>query len=254
MRTKCCAGFILWVILLTSTVWAQEPQKLLSLEESIKIAMERSLALHSAAVGIVGSEYRRKEAITNFLPWWTGQYSYTRYNTPVTVGTTQIGTSGLILNTSRDVYNFNTTLSQPLFTGGLNLANYRSAKLGVDLSKTSLETVKRDLVLQVRVGDFTIHRAGKFLAVAEQQGKQFEAQLEVSKAFFDVGIVAKNDVLLAEVNLANARQSLARAGNDLAVAKSSFNILLRREINAPLEVADILQYNPFPWVFKASLE
>src|SRR4030042_998833 len=91
MRTKCFAGFILWVILLTSTVWAQEPQKLLSLEESIKIATERSLALHSAAVGIVGSEYRRKEAITNFLPWWTGQYGYTRYSAPQTVGATWIG-------------------------------------------------------------------------------------------------------------------------------------------------------------------
>jgi len=254
MRTKCFAGFILWVILLTSTVWAQEPQKLLSLEESIKIAMERSLALHSATVGIVGSEYRQKEAITNFLPWWTGQYSGTRYNTPVTVGTTQIGTSGLLLNTSRDVYNFNTTLNQPLFTGGLNLANYRSAKLGVDLSKTSLETAKRDLVLQVRVGYFIILRAEKFLGVAEQQVKQFEAQLEVTKAFFDVGIIAKNDVLLAEVNLANARQSLVKATNDVAAAKASFNILLRREVNTPFEVVDILAYKTFPLSFEQSLE
>jgi outer membrane protein len=253
MRTKCFAGFILWVILLTSTVWAQEPQKLLSLEESIKIAMERSLALHSATVGIVGSEYRQKEAITNFLPWWTGQYGYARYNTPVTVGTTQIGTSGLLLNTSRDVYNFNTTVSQPLFTGGLNLANYRSAKLGVDLSKTGLETLKRDLVLQVRVGYFTILRAEKFLGVAEQQVKQFEAQLEVTKAFFDVGIVAKNDVLLAEVNLANARQSLIRAANDVAATKASFNILLRREVNTPFEVLDILAYETFPLSYEQSI-
>src|SRR4030043_187956 len=132
MRTKCCAGFILWVILLTSTVWAQEPQKLLSLEESIKIAMERSLALHSAAVGIVGSEYRRKEAITNFLPWWTGEYVYTRYNTPNPIGTTRSAILGG--EADRNIFNFDTTVNQPIFTGGLNLATYRSAKLGVDLS------------------------------------------------------------------------------------------------------------------------
>ena len=63
---------------------------------------------------------------------------------------------GLIAPTSRDIYNFNTTLYQPLFTGGQNLANYRSSKLGVDLSKESLETAKVDLVLQVRVGYFII--------------------------------------------------------------------------------------------------
>jgi outer membrane protein len=253
MRTKCYAGFILWVILLTSTVWAQEPQKLLNLEESIKIAMERSLALHSATVGIAGSEYRRKEAITNFLPWWTGQYLYTRLNEePRSVHFTPPLTFTEVKG-SRDNYAFDTTLKQPLFTGGLNLANYRSAKLGVDLSKTSLETAKRDLVLQVRAGYFTILRAEKFLGVAEQQVKQFEAQLEVSKAFFDVGIVAKNDVLLAEVNLANARQSLIRATNDVAATKASFNILLRREVNTPFEVVDILAYEAFPLPYEQSL-
>jgi outer membrane protein TolC len=238
----------------TSVGWAQEAQKPLTLEESIKIAMERSLTLHSAVEGIAGSEYRRKEAITNFLPLWTGQYAATQYSTPVTVGVVQAAIPGAGAGTSRDVYNFYTTLNQPLFTGGLNLANYRSAKLGVDLSKTNVETVKRDLVLQVRVGYFIILRAEKFLDVAQQQVKQFEAQLEVTKAFFDVGIIAKNDVLQAEVRLANARQTLVKAGNDLAVAKSSFNILLRREINTPLEVVDILAYKPFPMGFEASLE
>jgi outer membrane protein len=220
--------------------------------------MERSLALHSAVMGIDGSEFRRKEAITNFLPLWTGQYGYNRYNTPSTVGTVTVPVSGggttTTILTSRDIYNFSTSVNQPLFTGGFNLANYRSAKLGVDLSKENVETVKRDLVLQVRVGYFNILRAEKFLDVAKQTVKQFEAQLEVTKAFFEVGIVPKNDVLQAEVRLANARQALVRAENDLAAAKSSFNILLRREIGAPLGVVDILAYKPFPMGFEASLE
>jgi outer membrane protein TolC len=124
----------------------------------------------------------------------------------------------------------------------------------VDLSKENVETVKRDLVLQVRVGYFSILKAEKFLDVSKQVVKQFEAQLEVAKAFFEVGIAPKNDVLQAEVRLANARQALVRAENDLATAKSSFNILLRREVNTPIEVVDILAYKPFPMGFEASLE
>jgi outer membrane protein len=240
----------------TSVAWAQESQKPLTLEEGIKIAMERSLTLHSATMGVVGSEFRRKEAFTNFLPLWTGQYAWTRYNAPVSVGVIPASISGLGTSTAqdRDIFSFNTTLNQPVFTGGLNLANYRSAKIGVDLSKGSLETAKLDLVLQVRVGYFTILRAEKFLAVAEQQVKQFEAQLDVTKAFFDVGIVPKNDVLQAEVRLANARQGLVKAANDVATAKASFNILLRTEINTPLEVVDILAYKSFPMGFEASLD
>jgi outer membrane protein len=253
MKMRWIVGLAVWVIISTSVAWAQGSQAPLTLEESVKIGLERNLTLHSAVEGVVGSEFRRKEAITNFLPWWTGEYSFTRNSTPVTIGVVQAGipVPGL---TDRNVYNFGTTVSQPIFTGGLNLANYRSAKLGVDLSKESVETVKRDIVLQVRVGYFSILRAEKFLSVAEQQVKQFEAQLEVTKAFFDVGIVPKNDVLQAEVRLANARQLLVKAANDLATAKASFNILLRREIGTPLEVVDILEYKAFPKEFEASLD
>ena len=251
MKMRWLVGFMVWAIVSTGAVWAQGSQAPLTLEESIKIGLERNLALHSAVEGVVGSEFRRKEAITNFLPLWTGQYGYTRYSYEAFVGNFGGSTTGV---SSPSVYNFNTTVSQPLFTGGLNLANYRAAKIGVDLSKENVETVKRDIVLQVRVGYFNILRAEKFLTVTQQQVKQFEAQLEVTKAFFDVGIVPKNDVLQAEVRLANARQAQVRAENDLATAKASFNILLRREINTLLEVVDILEYKFFAMGFEASLE
>jgi len=254
MRMKYVIGLILWTVVFTGVAWAQETQTPLTLEESIKIAVERSLTVHSAVVGIEGSEFRRKEAITNFLPLWTGQYSYTKWSFPAFIGNLGGNLAGITQTANSNVYNFNTTVNQPLFTGGFNLATYRSAKLGVDLSKESLEAAKQDLVLNVRVGYFTILRAEKFLAVAEQQVKNFEAQLEVTQAFFDVGIVPKNDVLLAEVNLANARQSLVKAANDLATAKASFNILLRREVNTPFEVVDILLHKAFPLSFEQSLE
>ena len=86
MRIKCFVGFILLAMVSIGVVWAQDSQKPLTLEESVKIALERSLTIHSAVEGVSGSEYRRKEAITNFLPLWTGQYSYTRYNSLTVVG------------------------------------------------------------------------------------------------------------------------------------------------------------------------
>ncbi len=247
--------FVICAIFSTGMAWGQQAPKILTLEESIKIAMERSLNLHSAMMGVLGSEYRRKEAITNFLPLWTGQYNWTFNSAPVTVGVVQATTPGITnLPTSKDVYNFGTTVFQPVFTGGFNLANYRFAKMGVEVSKETVETTKRDIVLQVRVGYFNILRAEKFYDVAQQAVTQFEAQLEVTKAFFDVGIVPKNDVLQAEVRLANAKQAAVKAANDLATAKASFNILLRGDVNTPFEVVDILAYKAFPLSFEQSLE
>jgi outer membrane protein TolC len=251
-------GFVVLSILYGSWALAQETQEPLTLEDSIKIAIERNLTIHSAVEAVVGSEYRYKETITNFLPSWTGQYTMGRYNAPAIVGPIPIvlpvTIPGLSLFTSRDVYGLSTSVNQPVFTGGLNLANYRSAKLGVNLSKASVETARRDLILQVRVGYFTILKAEKYLDVAEQQVKQFEAQLEVTKAFFDAEKVSMNDVLQAEVSLANARQSMAKTANDVATAKASFNTLLRREITTPFQVVDILAYKAFPLSYEQSLE
>jgi len=255
MKMRWVVGLIVWAVVSTGVVRAQESQAPLTLEESIKIATQKSLTLNIATQGVAGSEFRRKEAITSFLPTWAGNYSWNRSNQPILLGVSQgVLVTGGGSTPSKDIFNFNTSLNQPVFTGGLNSANYRFAKLGVDLSKAGVETAKLDLVLQVTVGYFTILRAEKFLAVAEQQVKNFEAQLEVTKAFFDVGIVPKNDVLQAEVQLANAKQNQVKAGNDLAAAKASFNTLLVREVNTPFEVVDILAYKAFPLSFEQSLE
>lgn len=255
MRLISSIGLIVGMLLYTGLSIAQESQKPLTLEESVRIALERNLKLHSSMEGIIGAEFRRKAALTDFFAKWTGQYGYTFYNSPTVVGFSALTLpSGKVANTDREVFNLNTTVSQPLFAGGSILANYRNEKLGVDLSKMDVETVKRDIVLQVREGYFNILKAEKFLEVALQTVKQFTAQLEVTKAFFDVGIVAKNDVLQAEVRLANAKQGLVRAENDLILAKSAFNSLLRNEIDVPLQVIDILSYSPFPLRFEESLK
>jgi len=266
MKIRGIIGFVLFTLLLAGSSWSQGSVTPLTLEESIRIAMERSLSLHSAKEGVMGSEFNRKAARADFLPKWTGQYGYTRFSDPITIGSTTTAaaqtsaastaatTPVVIPSTTRDVYNFATALNQVLYSGGAISANYRLQKLGLDISRTNVESVKQDIVLQVKEGYFNILRTEKFLDVAKQAVKQFEGQLQVSQAFFEVGLIPKNDVLQAEVRLANAVQAQAKAENDVALAKSSFNSLLRMEVNTPLEVVDILDYKPFPLTFEQSLD
>jgi outer membrane protein len=239
MRLTWVVGVVLISLISASALHAQGSPQPLTLEESIKIALDRSLNLRSDFEGIAGSEFRRKATYTDFLPRWTGSYNGARTNTPNLVG----GPGRT--EESRTAFNFSTSITQPVYAGGALTANYRIDKIGVDISRTNAEITKRDVVLQVREGYFNILNSLKFQEVGEQAVKQFEAQLEVTKAFFEVGIVPKNDVLQAEVRLANTRQALALAENRVATSKSSFNTLLRQGINDPLEVVDILEYRPF---------
>jgi outer membrane protein len=118
------------------------------------------------------------------------------------------------------------------------------ASLGVDTAKIQKETAVQDLVLDVKAAYFGILKAAKLETVARQAVEQLKAQLEVSQAFYDEGIIAKNDLLQTEVQMAQARQDLITATNGVELAKSLFNKLLRRNLDQEVKIKDILDYSP----------
>jgi outer membrane protein len=248
-------GLILMgVMLAVFPVQAQEAKNSFTLEEAVQLALDRNLRVLISKEGIDAAEYRRRAALADFFPRWTGQYSATEYNTPIGIGpippalTRRIPTiahprkfaltpGSSDSNLSRDAFSLGTTVSQSVYAGGAIWANYRFEQLDVEGQKAFLDVARLDIVLQTRLGFILVLRAQKVLEVAQQQVKQFESQLGVSNAFFEVGIVAKNDVLQAEVRLAQAQQDLVKAETSLGLAKAQFNNLLRREVEAPLELA-----------------
>jgi outer membrane protein TolC len=56
------------------------------------------------------------------------------------------------------------------------------------------------------------------------------------------------------VELANANQDLVVAQNGVQLAKSRFNTLLRRPVDAPLTVEDVLGYQPFSRAYEDCVE
>ncbi len=212
----------------------------LSLKESIGIALEKSPTVQSAQSAIQGAEYQRRAAFSDFLPWVTMQYSYTRLDQPAFISSGGVKT---IIGTTNN-YAWQTIVSQPVFTGGALTNSYLLAKIGVDSAKVTLEQTKLDLVLQVKVTYFAVLTAEKGVEIAKQAVAQFESHYTVAKAFFEVGITAKNDVLQVEVQLAQARQNLISAEHNLEVARAVFNTLLRRDINEPVSLGETLEYTP----------
>ncbi len=73
---------------------------------------------------------------------------------------------------------------------------------------------------------------------------QLSAHENVAKTFYEVGMTPLNDLLKSQVELANSRQELTIAKNNLEYAKSDFNTLLRRHINSSVDLVDILNHMP----------
>jgi outer membrane protein TolC len=83
--------------------------------------------------------------------------------------------------------------------------------------------------------------------VARDTVRQIAAQKDVAENMHQVGMSPLNDLLQSQVQLANARQRLITAQNNMEIAKSQFNTLLRRPVNAPVAIAEILDYTPFEY-------
>ena len=235
--------------LLPQTTHAQETPPVLSLKQSMEIALERNLGIRIAVEEIEVSREQSKEAITEFLPQISADYEYRRPSeTSTTVDNLTIDAA------DKNQYEFTGTFEQPLFTGFATLTNYQLAKLGLDVAKIQLAQTRLDLILQVKERYFSILRGEKIREVAEQSVRQLREGVRVSEGFYQEGMSPKIDVLDAETRLARAEEQLIRAMNDLEVAKSRFKTILRVPMNIQVQVEDILSTKPYERSYQSSHE
>lgn len=238
------------VVLIAFLAWgagqgnAEEEGETLSLEQSIGIALERSAFLHSAQEEVRGAEFKKNRALSEFLFKLKSGYSFATVNEPLSAKQAQAPGEPEILFGPQDTFKFSFSVDQPLFAGGALVTNYQLAKLGIDVANIQQIQAVLDLIQRVKEAYYSILKAEKFLGVANQTVEQVTEHVKVAKAFYDVGLTPKNDLLEAEVELAQARQDLIRAENGLSIAESKFNTELRRDINAQVNIEDILTYVP----------
>ncbi len=231
----------------------------LTLEESIDIALKNSIVLNIAKEGSKGAAAQKKEAITGFLPQFSTSYSYTRLNDdpilklPDGFPIPPFNHAMEMVTGTQNNYNWVLEAKQPLFAGGGILANYQASRIGEDAALMEEKAKYQDVVQEVKIAYFNILRAKRIQEAAQQSVEMLNAHRDVAENYFKVGMIPKNDLLHAEVELANGKQALVRAKNAVELAKSSLNTVLKREIFTPVEIVDILNYQPFKQSFEECL-
>ncbi|MCK4468723.1 MAG: TolC family protein, partial [Desulfobacterales bacterium] len=128
------------------------------------------------------------------------------------------------------------------FTGFSLINKYKIAGFSLDLARFNEKITRQAVVFEANKVYFNLLKAQKLAAIAREAVTQISAHKDVAKNFYEVGMTPLNDLLKAQVELANARQDLIVAQNNLETAKSNFNILLRRKINASVKLKDTIDY------------
>lgn len=137
------------------------------------------------------------------------------------------------------------TASIPIYTGGQlsgtidqAKANYKSYALGETKAYIEMKKTATD-------GYFSLLQAGNMENLYQDSVNQLEEHLKNVQAQYDVGVVAKVDVLRSEVSLANAQQQLIQATNNYDVAEASLNKIIGTSLDTTLKLKDSLQYTPY---------
>lgn len=242
-------------ILMIPTVSAtDDPPAVLSLSDTINMALDANLNLKQSQDEVRAATENRKASITQFFPTLSASYDYVHRNREQTQELTGLGPSPDFIVRPDDEYTFVTSFNQPIFRGFSLINQFRIADLDLDAAEFSEKITRQDVILDAKNAFYSVLKALKLLEVAKQRVSQIAAQKEVAENFYEVGMSPLNDLLESQASLANARQDEIVALNDLAIAKSQFNTLLRRQVSAPVELQDVLDYSPFIYDFQYCLD
>ncbi len=220
----------------------------MDLTQTILAALKANLRLKQSQDDVDAAQANRSARVTDFFPTLNARYGYIRRDQAQVqaLGIPGTGVQNVLIN-PKDEYNFVTSFSQPIFTGFALLNRYKIADLGLDVAELVEKFTRQDVILDAKNAYYSVLKNQKLVDVARDQVKQIASQKEVSENMYQVGMSPLNDLLQDQVRLANAKQRLITAQNNLEITKSQFNTLLIRPVNAPVVIRDILDYSPFEY-------
>jgi outer membrane protein len=143
------------------------------------------------------------------------------------------------------------TLTQPIYSGGKLLNNYKYARLGVDYAEIQLEVDRQDLILDVYETYYQLIKSEKLLIVANQSIVALQSLRNQTMEFFKAGVVPKVDVLATEGQLAQAMIQRTQSETDIERFKAQLNYLLRYPQETPIDVVQDLDYQPSAYTIPA---
>lgn len=250
------------IISLSSGVISQENKEVLklTLEDSIKIAIQNSLDLLSVEQDIIASEARISQAETGKYPYFSAKTYYSRLH-PVqsfnfdeftnggTDGGTDTGgdgTSNEIKLGKADQAQFTFTLSYDLYDGGFTSRLVDQNTLLTESAICDMEIIRQTVIFNVIEAYCNVLRAESLMQVAEKNMETAQEQYKRSLAFYEEGLVPKVDVTNAEAQTANAELAIIGAKINIEAAKALLNDTMNLPLDTQVELIFEISDEPFP--------
>ncbi len=218
------------------------PQQPLTMENAVAFGLERNRVLRAVQKEVQAVREQVKQAQADFFPKLDGSYTLTHLKD---VPYATLGFSGAIIGippqfptATQTTNRWQLELTQPLFTGFALTSRLNISKLDLEIAEHRLEETRLNVIRDVRYGFLQALLGEKLLDVARENVRSLEVQRRNAEANFKQGLVAQNDVLKADVALAQARQRERTAAKQLVLLRSRLNQIFDLEPQTKLEFAE----------------
>ncbi len=218
---------------------AAEAPRSLNLKEALSLAWKANPTLQVSRLEELIADQDVVRARSGFLPKVKSDVNQTIYDLATQIkvqGGPGAGVSFPITN--NNFWTSKVTADQTIFDFWGTPSRYQAAILGQTATRLDTAQTRDNIFLMVCQGYFRVLRGEKLVQVAQQEVVQFGDQLKDAKNLYEFGLVTYNDVLQAEVALADSQQRLITAKNDVINAKSALNKLIGLPIPTPISLAE----------------
>lgn len=208
-----------------------------TLEDAWGSAIENNHQIKAAKADTTASEQQLQSAQGQRLPDLNVNSGYTQYSeTPA--AKTQIGGQTALFNTSQaGSVKAQAIASVPIFTSGRISHSIDAAEASLQAVQSNEITSVLNIKMQVAEAYVAVLRAESALQVAQSHVDSLAAHNKDVDNLFDQGMVARNDVLAANVELVNAQQLVVQLSNQLDIARARYNQLLDRNLADEVKLA-----------------
>lgn len=232
------------ILFFTTGVSFSQNAKKMTLDESIKIGLEKSNVLHSSKMNVNYTESKSNEVNTYRLPSLSFAASYTRLSEvdPFSV-TTPFGRFDISQNFFNN-YNMKVTLQQPLFTGFRLENNSKIAEYNYLAAKQDYTRDEKELIYNIKNSYWDLFKANQIKKVVEENVAQVQSHLTDVQNLFKVGLATKNDMLKVQVQLGEAQLRLIDANNAVKLASINLANVIGISLDTEIQTSDEIEKQP----------
>jgi outer membrane protein TolC len=136
-------------------------------------------------------------------------------------------------------FTYGVTANQLLYDFGKTSSSIDAAKYDLKAREIATQRARNRSALDFILAYYDLLEADKLLQVAAEEVKQYEEHKRDAELRYSAGVVTKNEVLQADVTLADSRQRYLTSDNLRSLRASRINSLLLRPLNDAVQPEEV---------------